>query len=435
MKIDLAKVNKVHFIGIGGIGVSAIARMMLLEGKIVSGSDGSASEITGELEKLGARFFAGQKTGQVPKDADLVIYTIAITEGNPEFIDAKKYGLSMITYPEALGLISKQKYTIAISGTHGKTTTTAMIAKILLEAKEDPTVVVGSLLKDGAQGKSNFIAGKGKYFVAEACEYRRSFLNLNPSVLVITNIDNDHLDYYKDMDDIVSAFREMAMKVPRTGFVVCDIKNKRVSEAVEGINAKVVDYMDFFEKDLPLKIPGRHNKLDAAAALSVAHVLGLQKKTTENSLKGFSGTWRRFEYKGETKNGVIVYDDYGHHPTEIKATLSGAREFFGNKKIIVVFQPHLYSRTKLLLEEFAGAFKNSDQVLLAPIYAAREPIDNSISSDILAERIRKVGIEAKSFPNFEEIESFILENAKSGDVVMTIGAGDVYKIGEMIIAN
>ncbi|MFA5934689.1 MAG: UDP-N-acetylmuramate--L-alanine ligase [Candidatus Paceibacterota bacterium] len=430
MKNFLKDSKRVHFIGIGGIGISAIARMLILEGKKVSGSDMSDSENISELKKTGAKIFIGHDSKNISKDIDLVIYTIAITPENPEFKQVVKLGIKMITYPQALHEISKDKFTIAVSGTHGKTTTTAMIAKIMMDAGLDPTVIVGSMLKDT---KTNFIAGKSKYLVVESCEYRKSFLNIEPTVAIVTNIDNDHLDFYKDLADIQSAFTEFVNKVPKSGYIICNPRDKIVSPILSDIKAKVISSEEFFDRELKMKVPGDHNKKNASMALAVAHILQIDKHKALKSVEGFSGTWRRFEHKGETKDGVIVYDDYAHHPTEIKATLKGAREFFNNKKIIVVFQPHLFSRTKLLLNDFAKSFNDADEVLLAPIYPAREVFDPTISSEILSGKIKNKKV--ISFKSFEDIEKYIKENLKKGDVLITVGAGDVYKIGEGLVSS
>jgi len=432
--IDLSKVKKAHFTGIGGIGVSAIARMMLAEGKIVSGSDVSDSAIIDELRKLGAKIFLGHNADNVAEDVDLLVYTPALTADNPELKKAVELGISTLSYPEMLGLISKNKYTIAVSGAHGKTTTTAMIAKILIDAGLDPTVIVGSLLKD--QG-SNFVAGKSEYFVVEACEYKKSFLNLNPKIIVITNIDNDHLDYYGNLENIKKAFGEFAAKLPEEGYLVCDQNDENLKDIIKEVKFKIIDYTKIkINNNFSLKIPGWHNIKNAQAAVAVAKILGVDFKKAENSLESFEGTWRRFEFKGETKNGVLVYDDYGHHPTEIKATLKGAREFFGGKKIWCVFQPHLYSRTKLLLDDFGKSFGDADEIILADIYAAREPKDEGINSKMLAEEITKNGGKARYMKSFDKITGFLAENARKGDVVIiTIGAGDVFKIGENLLKN
>src|SRR3989338_5851012 len=429
--IDLSKIKKTHFVGIGGIGVSAIARMMLAEGKIVGGSDTSDSAIIDELRKLGAKIFIGHNADNVAEDVDLLVYTPALTADNPELKKADELDIPTLSYPEMLGLISKDKYTIAVSGAHGKTTTTAMIAKILIDAGLDPTVVVGSLLKD--QG-SNFVAGKSEYFVVEACEYKKSFLNLNPKIIVITNIDNDHLDYYGNLENIKKAFGEFAVKLPEDGYLVCDSNDKNFKEIIENVRCKIIDYTKV-NNNFNLKIPGEHNIKNAQAAMAVAEILGVDFKKAENSLKSFEGTWRRFEFKGETKNGVLVYDDYGHHPTEIKATLKGAREFFGGKKIWCVFQPHLYSRTKLLFGDFGKSFSDADEIILADIYAAREPKDEGINSKMLAEEITKNGGKASYMESFDKITGFLAENAKKGDVIITMGAGDVFKIGENLLKN
>ncbi|MEI6191403.1 MAG: Mur ligase family protein, partial [bacterium] len=337
--------------------------------------------------------------------------------------------------------------------------------------------------------QTNFIAGKSKYLVVEACEYRRSFLNIEPDIAVITNIDNDHLDYYKDIKDIQSAFGEFTEKVPEKGYIVCDEKDKLVTQAVNNAKAKIV-FSNQFTGNLKLKIPGEHNIKNAQKALAVANILKISPSTSLRALNEFNGTWRRFEFKGETDCGTLVYDDYGHHPTEIKATLKGAREFFKGKKITAVFQPHLFSRTKLLLNDFAQSFKDVDEIILAPIYPAREAFDPTISSDILTEKIREhnrpgyqnnhpaltkagkgnscfgtptfsslIKEEIKPsenqilksppilrrstesargggvhvFSNFSEIEKYLKENLKKDDVLITIGAGDVYKIGESLL--
>jgi UDP-N-acetylmuramate--alanine ligase len=390
--------------------------MFLLEDKNVSGSDMSDSKIIEELRSAGAKIKIGHSEKNLPKELDLVIYTIAITDENPELKEAKRRGIKCITYPQALHEISKEKYTIAVSGTHGKTTTTAMIAKMMIDAGLDPTVIVGSLLKSdkipevSPQGakrgevspreffQTNFIAGKSRYLVVEACEYRRSFLNIEPDIAVITNIDNDHLDYYKDIKDIQKAFGEFTEKVPEKGYIVCDEKDKLVIQSIKVMKGKTV-FSNQFTGNLKLKIPGEHNIKNAQKALAVANILKISPSTSLRALNEFNGTWRRFEFKGETSCGALVYDDYGHHPTEIKATLKGAREFFsakggsayggGDKKIVAVFQPHLFSRTKLLLNDFAQSFKDADEIILAPIYPAREAFDPTISSNILAEKIRE----------------------------------------------
>lgn len=435
---DLSKINNVHFIGIGGIGISAIARMMLHNGKIVTGQDMQEGEVINELRKVGANITIGQSYDNIPEGADLIVYTIAIDNYDPEL--AKKIKeqtkIPVRSYPQMLDIISRDKYTIAVSGTHGKTTTTAMIAQILRGVDYDPTVIVGSLL---VGEKSNFIAGKSKYLVVEACEYRRSFLNINPKILVITNIDNDHLDYYKDIEDIKSAFHEMAMKVPSDGFVICNRDDVHISDVVKGINAKIINWSDFFDENLKLKIPGIHNKKDAAAAIATTDILGILRSDSDKYLREFPGTWKRFEFRGALSQGSLLYDDYAHHPTEIKATLEGFRELYPKNngwKIMVVFQPHLFSRTKLLLPDFAKSFNDADEVLLLPIYYAREIDDGSISSEILAIEINKHTNNAKSFTSFEELEKYLkvqLPNMESKDIIVTMGAGEASKVMDFLL--
>lgn len=434
-ELDLTKIKKAHFIGIGGIGVSAIARFMLANEKIVTGSDRSSSPVTAMLQKIGAKISFGHKEENLEEGTDMVVYTIAVDETNVEFAKAKKLNIPMFSYPQVLGAISRDKYTIAVSGTHGKTTTTAMIGKILIDADKDPTIIVGSLMRGPM---SNLVIGGSDLFVVEACEYRRSFLNITPNIVVITNIDNDHLDYFRDMDDIKSAFAELVEKLGPKDYLVCDKSDDRLWGIINKAKCIIVDYsQNRLADDLNLRVVGEHNVRNAKAALSVAEILEVEQFAAGRALEGFAGTWRRFEYKGDTKGGAMVYDDYAHHPTEIRATLQGARHFFKNKKLFVAFQPHLYSRTKLLLDDFAKSFDDVDAVIVPDIYAAREPVDRDISSDILVREIQK------NNPNktiiysrgLEETRKYLEENCGADAVIITMGAGDISGVSDRLIEN
>lgn len=459
--INFDNVKKVYFIGIGGIGMSAVARMFSLAHKEIFGSDLSVSEITSELQKRGAQIFIGapEKNRELPEGIDLVIYTVAIPDDHPELLAARAKHIPAISYPESLAIISKDKFTIAVAGTHGKTTTTGMIAQILIEAGLDPTVIIGSLLRGHDGEKSNFIAGKSKYFVVEACEYKRSFLNLKPDIAVVTNIDEDHLDYYKDLQGIQQGFGEFLGLLKNGGVVVTDSTDEKVKPVLDPAqaahfasgNVRVVDYntnagMDpasasSVAEKIILKIPGKHNIQNAKAALAVARELGIPEEKALTALANFSGTWRRFEDKGETKNGVLVYDDYAHHPSEIAATLQAAREKFSQfnveksqqegRRLVVAFQPHLYSRTKEHFEEFADAFALADEVLLLPIYAAREAVDPSVSSELLAQKIPQN--KAKYVENFAAVAEYVKKNLKKGDIFFTMGAGDITKLSDIVL--
>jgi len=424
--INLDTIQKVHFIGIGGIGISSIARMMLMEGKSVTGSDRAESVITEVLADAGASITIGSNRDVITEDTDLVVYTIAIPPDDPEFLRAQELYIPVMTYPEALGAFSKDKYTIAVSGTHGKTTTTGMIAQIMLEGRLDPSVVIGSFLKGY---KSNFLAGKSKYLVAESCEYKRSFLEVHPNILVITNIEEEHLDYYKDLEDIQNAFIEMAKKIPEDGYLVCNPKDPHVRPVVEQAFCQVVDYtMEkiFFD----LKVPGEHNVENAKAAIAVTHLLDVPRENITESLTRFSGTWRRSDYLGETKMGAIVYDDYAHHPDEVKTTLKGFKERFSDRKIIVVFQPHLYSRTKIFFNEFVNSFEDADEIILLPIYAAREEIDPTITSEMLCNEIKKKNPKTMFMKDFYELERHLDKEYGRKDLIITMGASDIYRVAE-----
>jgi UDP-N-acetylmuramate--alanine ligase len=434
--LDLSKIKHVHFVGIGGIGISAIARMMIDEKKDVTGQDMQEGIVVESLRKMGAKITVGQSYEDIPKDVELIVYTTAIINYDPEFFakikNSSKGGqaekIPIRSYPEMLGVVTKHKYTIAVSGTHGKTTTTAMIAKILIDNHKDPSVIVGSLLKEN---NSNLVMGKGNAFVVEACEYERSFLNLKPKILVITNIEEDHLDYYKDLNDIEDAFSELV-----DNYIVCNLNQVSVNNILKKkYKAKVIDYTHYIDKVPDLFVPGIHNRLNAAAALAVANIFNIKEDDAQKSVAQFSGTWRRLEKKGKTSAGTIIYDDYAHHPTEIKASIEALRELYpmGEKKITVLFQPHLYSRTKALFNDFAKCFKGADNIYLLPIFFAREVKDESISSEKLASAISLAGDRAKAFPDFATAEIFIKDlNLGENDVFVTMGAGEAYKVAEKV---
>lgn len=432
MELDLSKIKKVFFVGIGGIGISAIARMMHIEGKLVSGSDMSLGEVVTELRNIGISVTIGQDLSFIPKDTDLIVYTIAIAHYDQKLYEAiLNLGIPARSYPQMLSIVTKNKYTIAVSGTHGKTTTTAMIAKILMDTGMDPSVIVGSLLKEY---KSNLIVGNGDIFVVEACEYERSFLNIKPKILVITNIESDHLDYYKDISDIESAFSELILQTD--DFVVCNPKDPATSRIVKNSNhKKIIDYTGYLYKVPKLSVPGLHNRMNAACALAVADILKISPAKVMKPISEFSGTWRRLDKRKETEEGVIIYDDYAHHPTEIKASLQALRELYkkDEKKLTIIFQPHLYSRTKALFQEFSESFEGADQVFLLPIYFARETKDETISSELLAAAILKTGIKVVAFKDFNEAEVAIgALNLGRNDVLVTMGAGEAYKVADRV---
>lgn len=423
--------NHVHFIGIGGIGMSALARHYLHEGWRVSGTDTAEKELTRELVSEGAAITYKQDGALIREDMpELVVYTEAIAKDNPELLEAKAGGIETINYFEALGRVANEYYLIAVAGTHGKTTTTAMLADIAEAAGLDPTVVVGSLRS--ATG-SNYRAGKSKYFIVEACEYRRDFLHLEPDVLVITNIEHEHVDYYKDLADTQSAFRELARRVRTAGAVLADTSDPHITPVLEGLLVEVVDYGAYINPLLTLPQPGVHNSKNAAAAMAAAAHLGISADTAARALEAFTGTWRRFEYKG-TLNGAPVYDDYAHHPTEIIATISAARERHSGKEVIVVFQPHTYSRTHELFDNFAGALRKADKVFLLPIYAAREENKTGISSEALTDAIVAEGGNAVYVESFKQAAQCVRTVASDSQVVLVMGAGNIIEVTPQLLA-
>ncbi len=435
---------KVHFIGIGGIGVSALAQYYLEKGNTVSGSDLDSSEVTDFLAKKGVKILIGNKAENISADFDLIIHSPAVKSNNPEMLQALSFKLQTKSYPEALGELTRQYKTIAISGSHGKSTTTAMTALLLIAAGVDPTVIVGTKLKEF--GGSNFRMGKSKYLVIEACEYDGSFLEYSPKIAVITNVDKEHLDYFKTFANVKKAFKDFAKKVPKDGFLITE----ETLRQAQGKDAKKLAKI--------LKVPGQHNISNALAALAVGRVLGVKDSVAFKALSEFTGTWRRFELKESKVSGfkIQVVSDYGHHPTEVMATLKAAREKFGKKnpstglrtRIWLIFQPHQYQRTYYLFNDFVKLFKGAaantyavasqrttakgpkiDHMIITDIYdvAGREEkqINKKVSAEILVKKINKKNVQ---YMSLDAAEKFVKQNIKSGEVVIIMGAGNVYRL-------
>lgn len=398
--------KNIYMVGVGGVGMSALAQLYAAQGACVSGSDRAKSPTTDMLLKKGIKVFLEQKKENVPPDTNLLVYSDAVPADNPERACGKELGILELSYFEALGKAVEGKRVVAVSGTHGKTTTTAMLGKILIDAGLDPTVIVGSIVADFG---SNFRAGKSDIAVVEACEYRRHFLTFHPEVLVITNIEWDHTDYFKSPEELAAAFNE-----------------------ARGQANVVIEKGQYAKEAVPeLLLPGRFNKENARAAKAAARAIApaLTDAQMDAALASFHGTWRRFEYKGELPGGATLYDDYAHHPTAIGKTIEAAREKFLGKKIVLFFHPHLYSRTRDLFDDFAKALAKADTVYILPVYAAREAHDPTVSNVMLAEAVNTKGGHASALPGFEETAQ-TLKTLGGDTVAFTMGAGDVYKAGE-----
>ncbi len=457
-QIDLNKPQHVHFIGIGGISMSGLAQILLNDGFTVSGSDVKKSDLTEQLSANGAIISYPQMAENITDDIDVVVYTAAIHPDNPEYAKAESCGIPMLSRAELLGQLMKNyRYSIAVAGTHGKTTTTSMVAQILLAADLDPTVMLGGIL-DSIGG--NLRTGGKDLFVAEACEYTNSFLSFNPNMEIILNIEEDHLDFFKDIDDIRHSFRMFAEKLPKDGILVINSEIGDHEAITDGLECRIITYgkdalSDYRAEDivydeyakpsfdviaygekiarLSLGVPGEHNVFNALAALALCRTIGIDMDKIREGLLSFTGTDRRFEIKGEV-DGITIIDDYAHHPREIAATLAAARNY-PHRRLWCVFQPHTYSRTKAFLDQFAEALKEADEVILADIYPARETDTLGVSSKDIAERIEELGGSVHYLGSFDEIEKFILKNCMHGDVLITMGAGDIVKVGEDLLAR
>lgn len=453
---NIKKYKNIHMIGIGGVSMSGIAAILINWGFNVTGSDWSQSESTDKLNSIGIKVTIGHNIDDVSK-SDVVVYSAAIKQDDPEMVEAKRLNIPTIERADFLGELTRCfEDTICISGTHGKTTTTSMVSLCFLEGLRDPSIQVGAYLKsiDG-----NYKIGNSEHFIIEACEYVESFLKFSPKAEIILNIDNDHLDYFKTFDNIKNAFVKYTKLLPDNGVLVINGDDKNCLELSQYTKAQVITYgidnkdttfyanninfddngfaefdvyknNQFFTK-INLSVPGTHNILNALACISLCDYYEIDKKYIQSALKKFTGAHRRFEFIGKI-NGASIYDDYGHHPTEIVATSTSVNRKKHNKSW-VVFQPHTYSRTCNLLDDFANALLNFDNIIVLDIYAARETNTYNISSKDLVNKIISLGKDAKYIPNFEECVSFLKNNVEKNDIILTLGAGTVTQIGSMLL--
>ncbi len=457
--ISLEKLKKVHFIGIGGISMSALAEILITKGIFVSGSDAKESELTVRLVSLGAKIIYGQSAENITSDIDLIVYTAAIHSDNPELLAAQSLNIPTMVRADFLGLIMKEyKNAINIAGTHGKTTTTSMVSHILIEGNCDPTILVGGIIPSIG---GNLRIGHSENFVNESCEYTNSFLSFFPTTAVILNVEEDHLDFFKDIDDIRNSFKKFAMLVPDHGYVIINSDIDKPEYFTSDLSCHVItfgsdpeksDYsaenIEYNEKgcchytllkhgkkitEIQLSVPGLHNVYNSLAAAVVGFSMNLSIDVIKNGLFSYTGTNRRFQYKGEV-NGITIIDDYAHHPDEIAATLKTA-ENYPHKELWVILQPHTYSRLKALFDRFVEALSSVPHLILTDIYAARETDTLGMSSELLAEELKKHGTDVHYFSDFKSIEEFVKNNCVHGDLLITMGAGNVVNIGEDLLVK
>lgn len=447
-------IKKLHFIGIGGIGMSGIAEILIDQGFKISGSDRALSEVTERLQKLGASIFEGHRAENIAQDVDTVVYSSAVQPDNPEILEAQKRNIPIVRRAEMLAEVMRLKYGIGIAGTHGKTTTTSMTSLVLMEGGLDPTVIVGGKLS--GLGGTNARLGRGEFIVVEADEYDRSFLSITPTIAVLTTLETDHLDCYRDLEDIKSAFIQFASKVPFYGFIVLCLDEPALLDIMPHLSKKkIVTYglnpqadvqaVDIRHKDnsstytlvrsnqelgtITLQVPGIHNVQNSLGAITVALELGVPYKKIKAGIEKFAGVYRRWEKKGEV-NDIALYDDYAHHPTECRATLSGVKSGW-RRRVVCVFQPHLYSRTRDFYEDFGKSFLLSDVLVVTDVYPAREEPIQGVNGELIVNAAKQFGHKDVHYvPDKKKVPAFLKSIVKSGDIVITMGAGDIWKYGE-----
>jgi len=445
----------IHFVGIGGIGMSGIAELLLNLGYKVSGSDTASTDITDRLKSLGGTVYKGHHGSRI-EGADVVVISSAIRPDNPEVMAAAQASVPVIPRAEMLAELMRLKYSIAVAGAHGKTTTTSLIASILAKGGLDPTVVIGGKLKSIG---SNALLGQGNFIVAEADESDGSFLKYSPAIAVVTNIDREHLDFYKDIDDIKKAFIQFVDRIPFYGLAVLCLDNEYIQDIIPKIKKRCTTYgmspqADFHAKNISieglksrykvyrhgkalgeivLNLPGMHNVYNSMAGIAVGMELGIPFDIIKNALETLQGVQRRLEIKGEAK-GITVVDDYGHHPTEIKTTLQAAKESWPDRRIVVVFQPHRYTRTKALFDDFTRAFYQSDHLVILPVYSAGEKNIEGVDSVSLCEGIASHGHkEVACIEGHESAVTYLNRTLRKNDILLTLGAGDVWKVGMAVL--
>ncbi|MEK6755029.1 MAG: UDP-N-acetylmuramate--L-alanine ligase [Bacteroidota bacterium] len=449
-----SSIKKIHFVGIGGIGMSGIAEILLDQGFKVSGSDKGLSEVTERLQTLGATVFEGHRAEHIAGDVDALVYSSAVSFDNPEVLEAQRRKIPVIRRAEMLAEVMRLKYGIGIAGTHGKTTTTSMISLVLMEGELDPTVIVGGKLS--GLGGTNARLGHGEFIVVEADEFDRSFLSITPTIAVLTTLETDHLDCYRDLEDIKGAFIQFASKVPFYGFVVLCLDEPALLDIMPQLSKKkIITYglnpqadvqaVDIRHKDnastftlvrggsdlghLTLQVPGKHNVQNSLAAIAVGLELGVPFQKVKAGIEKFAGVYRRWEKKGESA-GITLYDDYAHHPTECRATLAGAKAGW-RRRVVCVFQPHLYTRTRDFYEEFGKSFLLSDVLIVTDVYPAREEPIQGVSGELIVDAAKRFGHkDAHYVSDKKQIPSYLKSIVRSGDIVITMGAGDIWKYGE-----
>jgi UDP-N-acetylmuramate--alanine ligase len=451
-------IKKLHFVGIGGIGMSGIAEILMDQGFGITGSDRAGSDNTERLAGLGARIYIGHKASNVEADVDALVYSSAIPPDNPEIVAAHQRKIPVIRRAEMLAEVMRLKYGIGIAGTHGKTTTTSMVSLVLMEGGIDPTVIVGGRLH-GLAG-SNARMGKGEFIVVEADEFDRSFLSITPTIAVLTTLETDHLDCYRDLEDIKSAFIQFASKVPFYGFVVLCLDEPALQDIMPKLKKKIVTYglngqadlqaVDIVHKqnrtrfmvlhhgqelgEVELQIPGKHNVQNALAAIAVGLELHVPFADVKAGIEKFTGVFRRWEVKADI-GGITVVDDYAHHPTEIKATLAGVKAGW-RRRVICVFQPHLYSRTRDFYDEFGRSFFNADILVLTDVYPAREEPIQGVSGELIVNAAKEFGHKRVEYiPDKTRVPAFLMGIKQPGDIIITMGAGDIWRFGEEFVAQ
>lgn len=453
----MEKYKRIHFIGIGGVSMSGICELLIDENKFkISGSDNNKTAITEKLEKKGVKIYNGHSEKNIEENIDLVIYTAAIKEDNEELKKAKNLGIKTMTRSEFLGkLMKKYKYPLCIAGTHGKTTTSSLVSEVFLNTDKNPTISIGGIL---SSINGNLKIGEKEFFILETCEYCNSFLDFSPHSAIILNIDLDHLDYFQNLKEIYNSFKNFAKLIPDDACLIINSDIENYEYVTEGLKCKVITYgkdkkamwqakeIKYNEKgqgsykailnneemyDIQLSVCGEHNIYNSLAVCGLCNFYNIEKEKIEKGLKNFKGTKRRFEYKGEF-NGVKVIDDYAHHPTEILTTIDSAKKQ-KYKTLWCVFQPHTFSRTKGLLKEFAKSFIESDKIIVLDIYSAREKDTKEVHAKDLVEELKTLNKNAYYMENFEMCKNFLKENCEKGDMVITVGAGNINELSEMLI--